>query len=62
MASDMKVRVERTDDDRPRKLTLPERTARRERIAPKLGVGLDLSEVHAVSHELVDKCVATLDE
>ena len=61
MASDMKVRVERTDDDKPRKLTLPERTARKKKIEHKLA-GLDINGVHEVSHELVDKCVAIRED
>ena len=55
MTANMRTQVERTDDDRPRKLSLPEREARRKQIQPKLQ-GLDLENAHEVSHALVDTC------
>ena len=52
-AAELRARVDRTDEDKPRKMSLPERAARRERIKPKLG-GLDLQGVHECSHALED--------
>ena len=49
MTANMRTQVERTDDDRPRKLSLPEREARHKQIQPKIQ-GLDLDGAHEVSH------------
>ena len=61
MTANLRSQVERTDDDKPRKLSLPEREARRQQVLPKLQ-GLDLEGVHEVSHALVDTCVHMREE
>ena len=61
MTANLRSQVERTDDDKPRKLSLPEREARRQQVIPKLQ-GLDLEGVHEVSHALVDTCVHMREE
>ena len=55
VTAEMRRVVERTGDEKPRKLSLPEREARRRAIEPKLG-GLDVMGAHGVSHDLVDLC------
>ena len=49
VTAEMRRVVERTGDEKPRKLSLPEREARRRAIEPKLG-GLDVMGAHGVSH------------
>ena len=56
VAADMKRRLERTDDDAPRKLPQPERAARRESLQRRL-TGISLTGELEPSHALVDLCV-----
>ena len=55
MTAEMRSRIEQTDDDKPKKLSLPERESRLDRVKPKLN-GLDLAGAHDVSESLVDLC------
>ena len=51
VTADMRNRVEKTDEDKPRKMSVQEREARRQRVVPKLQ-GLDTENVHDPSDSL----------
>jgi hypothetical protein len=53
---DLKSRMDRTDADPPRRLVVPEREARRQRLKLRLP-GLDMEGELDVSYSLVDRCV-----
>ena len=52
----MKNKLERTDDDAPKRLPLEEHTARYEKLKARL-IGMNLLGQLECSHALVDKCV-----
>ena len=54
MTADLKIRVERAGDDKPRKMSVEEREARRTRVTPSLDDGLDTDDTHDPSHGLTD--------
>ena len=60
MQAEMRKEIERTDDDKPRVLSLPERNVRRAALLPQLQ-GLDPDGVHNVSNALVNKCAHMKD-
>ena len=53
----MKYRLERRDDDPPRKLSAVEREERKERLQAKLGIGLKIRGEYEPTHCLVDQAV-----
>jgi len=59
--SDMKTRMDRTDESAPRKMVVPERESRRKRLADRLH-GLELTGELDVAHSLVDKCVQMAED
>ena len=61
LTCDLRSRIERTDEDKPRKLGLAERASRQDRAKPKLG-GLDLTGVHEASQSLEDLCTHMRDQ
>jgi hypothetical protein len=61
MVSEMRRKVERVDDDAPRRLPPPEREARRARQATELR-GLVLTGEYECSHGLVDKAVQMIED
>ena len=56
-SADMKCRLERRDDDPPRKLPAVEREERKERLQAKLGIGLKIRGEYEPAHCLVDQAV-----
>ena len=56
VAAGMKNKLERTDDDAPKRLPLEEHTARYEKLKARL-IGMNLLGQLECSHALVDKCV-----
>jgi hypothetical protein len=61
MVSEMKRKVERVEDDAPRRLPMPERDARRDRQAREL-VGLSLTGEFECAHGLIDKAVQMMED
>ena len=61
MVSEMKRKIERVEDDAPRRLPPPEREARRLRQVGKLA-GLQLSGEYECAHSLIDKAVQMLED
>jgi hypothetical protein len=59
--ADVKTRMERTEDTAPRKLVVPERASRRERLASRIQ-GVDLSGELDVAYSLVDRCVQMAED
>ena len=57
VTAELKNKVERTDDNKPHKMTLAERNARRDNISPKLS-GLDLDGVHDPARFTIDLAFA----
>ena len=60
-SADMKYRLEKRDDDPPRKLPAIEREDRKERLQKNLGFGLKLSGENEPSHALVDLAVEMVE-
>lgn len=60
-AADLKKRIEKTDEDPPRRLPVAERSARHEKIAARL-VGLHIEGELEPSHALVDKFVQMVED
>ena len=56
VAADMKARVERTDEDQPRKLPALEVEVRRRRLQQRLGGGIDFVGELEPSYQLVNSC------
>ena len=61
VTADMKVTIERTGDEAPRKMSVEEREARRSKVVPHLH-GLDVDDYHDPSHGLVDVCHQMYEE
>ena len=61
VAAGMKSKLERTDDDAPKRLPLEERTARYEKLKSRL-IGMNLVGQLECSHALVDKCVQMAED
>jgi hypothetical protein len=59
--SDMKSRIERTDEDIPKRLPAPERQARRQKQLQDYK-GLDIQGELEPAHQLVDKCCQHLED
>jgi hypothetical protein len=59
--ADVKSRMERTDDAAPRKLVVPERESRRQRLAVRLP-GIDFTDELDVAYSLVDRCVQMAED
>ena len=53
VSADLKNKLEATDDDKPKKMTVAERNARREATIPKTS-GLDTQGVHNPAHSTID--------
>ena len=61
VTADAKMRLERTDEDRPRKMHHLERETRLKAVEAKL-IGLTMSEELEVSNSLVDLCAQIADD
>ena len=61
MLSEMKRKIERVEDDAPRRLPPPEREARRLRQVGELA-GLQLSGEYECSHSLIDEAVQMIED
>ena len=59
---DVRLQLERTSDDPPRKLPQPERAARMARLATRLGTGISLKDGLEPSNRLIDAAIQCHDD